>query len=131
VVPDFFEDTEKFLEEYGLSGAAVLPVDIYQTEDSVIVETPLPGIDPKNIEVSVDHNVLTIRGKVEHKTEIDEKNYYRKEVRSNSYHRAVALPVHVDQAKAEADYKNGMLIVRLPKASEPNTKTIQVKRSTA
>jgi len=130
LVPDFFEDTDKFLEEFGAAGAT-LPVDVYQTETSVVVKAALPGFDPAQIEVSVDNNVLTIQAKTEHKTEVDEKNYYRREMRSGSMCRSVSLPTSVVDDKAEASYENGVLTVTLPKASERTSKRITIKTTSA
>lgn len=101
-------------------------VDIYQDKNSVIVETPLAGVDPEKVDVSIENDVLKIEGKAEHETEVDEKNYYRKEVRSGSFYRAVALPTHVMGDQAKASYENGMLKVTIPKAEEVKPKTIKV-----
>jgi HSP20 family protein len=106
------------------------PVDMYQTKDMVVVETPLAGVDPEKVEVSVENGVLTIKGSMEKKTEIDEKDYYRKEVRSGSVFRRVALPAAVQEGKAEASFENGLLRVEMPKAQleAPKSVKIQVKK---
>ncbi|MEA2088815.1 MAG: Hsp20/alpha crystallin family protein [Patescibacteria group bacterium] len=102
-------------------------IDVYQDKDNVIVETPLPGIDPEKVDVSIENDVLTIKGESEYKKEIDEKDYYRKEVRCGSFYRSVALPAHVLGDKADADYENGILKIKIPKAPESKPKTIKVK----
>ena len=101
-------------------------MDIYQTKQEVIAEVSLPGIDPKNVDVKVEDNILTIIGKTEQKTEIDEKNYYRKEVRCGSFHRSVALPTTVDAQKAKAEYEEGILKIIIPKETKTLSKTIKV-----
>ena len=73
-----------------------------------------------------ENNVLTIEGKSEQKTEVDEKNYYRKEVRCGSFHRSVALPTAVDASKAKAEYEEGMLKIRIPKDEKELPKSIKV-----
>jgi HSP20 family protein len=102
-------------------------IDLYQTKDDVVVETPLTGIDPKKIEIAIENDVLTISGKTEKKSEVDEKNYYRKEVRSGSFFRSVALPVHVQGDKANAEYEKGILKITVPKLIGGSMKKIEVK----
>src|SRR3989338_861608 len=87
---DPFLDMDNYFESF------VPALDVYQDADNVIVETPLPGIDPSDVNISVENDVLTIEGSSEKKSEVDEKNYYRKEIRSGSFHRAVALPAAVN-----------------------------------
>jgi HSP20 family protein len=102
-------------------------VDIYQTEKDVIVEMPLAGVDPEKVEIAIEDNTLTVKGSSEKKTEVDEKNYYRKEVRSGSFYRAVSLPVPVVKDKASAVSENGILKISVPKAPEVKAKTVPVK----
>ncbi|MFH1668160.1 MAG: Hsp20/alpha crystallin family protein, partial [Candidatus Komeilibacteria bacterium] len=101
-------------------------MDIYQTEQDVVAEVSLPGVDPKNIEVAISNDVLTITGKSEKKSEVDDKNYYRKEVRCGSFQRSVALPTTVNSDQAKAEYKDGILKVIIPKVEEVKPKTIKV-----
>ena len=77
--------------------------------------------------MAVDNNVLTIDGKSEQQSEIDEKNYYRKEVRCGSFHRSVALPSNVDAKKAKAEYKEGILKINIPKEKKSSPKSIKVE----
>jgi len=101
-------------------------IDVYETKDSVVVETPLAGVDPKDVEVTVQNGVVTVKGEIKKETEVDEKNYYRKEVRSGSFYRQVALPAKVQEDKTNAEFENGMLKVVMPKAPEVKAKTIKV-----
>ena len=119
----FFEDMPTMPEKMTSFTPAV---DVYQDKDNVIAETPLAGVDPEKVNVSVENDVLKIEGKSEHRSEVDEKNYYRKEVRYGSFYRAVALPTHVKADKAQATFENGMLKVVIPKAEEVKPKTIKV-----
>lgn len=102
------------------------PVDIYEHDRSLIVETPLAGVDPDHVEVTVDGDLITIKGSMERKTEVDEKNYYRKEVRSGSVYRQIPLPVRVIGEKANASYERGMLKIEIPKAGEEKPKSIKI-----
>ncbi len=109
-------------------GASFVPaLDVYQTKDAVVVETPLAGIDPEKVNISIENDVLTIEGSTEHKTEVDEKNYYRKEVRSGAFHRSVALPTSVDGTKAQATYEKGLLKIEIPKEERAKPKTVKVE----
>ena len=102
-------------------------MDIYQKDDAVIVETPVIDVDPAKLDITVENDVLTIQGQTEKKSEVDEKDYYRKEVRHGSFHRSVNLPVAVDGEKAAAEYKDGILTITIPKEERAKKKTIKVK----
>ncbi|MBI4406989.1 MAG: Hsp20/alpha crystallin family protein [Candidatus Kerfeldbacteria bacterium] len=130
MMPPMFQDFNDMFEDFSgntsLAGNFSPAVDVYEKDNQVVVETPLPGIDAQNLKISIENDVLSIEGSSEKKSEIDEKNYYRKEVRYGSFHRAVALPCSVDGDKADADYKDGMLRVTIPKAAVAQKKTIKV-----
>lgn len=123
-----FEEMEKLFSEFSpsLTKGFMPAVDIYQDKDNVYVESLLAGVDPKDIDISIENDVLTMQGDMEKKTEVDEKNYYRKEVRRGSFYRSVSLPTHVLGDKADANYENGILKITVPKAPEAKPKTIKV-----
>lgn len=100
-----------------LSKGFIPPVDVYENGNDVVVETALAGVDPKDVTIAVDGGVLTITGKSEHRTEVDEKNYLYKEVRYGAFQRKVPLPVPVLGDKASASGEHGLLRITLPKAS--------------
>lgn len=106
---------------------ATLAVDMYETDDDVIVETALPGIDPDDVEVSVSRDVLTIRGETKAEEDVEEEDYIYRERRYGAYARSLTLPVAVEADQAEAEYENGMLTLSLPKVEEAKPKAIQVK----
>jgi len=108
-----FEEMEKFMAEHGSEGFAPA-IDVYETKDAVVVKTPLAGIDPKNVDLSVENDILTIKGETSKESEVDDKNYYRKEIRSGSFFRSISLPAHVISDKAEAEFKEGMLNITIP-----------------
>jgi HSP20 family protein len=85
----------------------------------------MPGVDPDQLQISIDNGVLTMKGTSERKTEVDDKNYYRKEVRTGSLFRQVPLPARVQEGEAQASFENGILKIILPKAQE--RKAINVK----
>ena len=123
-----FEDFDRALNQFfGQGQQGFIPaLDVYQDKDNVVVETPLPGIDPNNVNISIENDVLTIEGSSEKKSEVEEKDYYRKEIRKGSFHRAVALPASVDGEKASAEYKNGMLRIVVPKEERVKPKQIKI-----
>ncbi len=102
-------------------------VDVYQDKDNVTVEAPLAGVEPDKVDISIENDVLTIKGQSEKKTEVDEKNYYRKEVRYGSFFRSIPLPARVVGDQAEATYEKGILKIVIPKAPEAKPKTIKIK----
>lgn len=101
-------------------------VDMYEKNDAMVVETALPGVNPKDVELSVENGVLIIKGQSERKTEIDEKEYYRKEIRSGSFMRQIVLPEGVRQDDAKASFKDGILAIEFPKTEKKQSKTIKI-----
>lgn len=102
-------------------------VNVYETKEAVVVESALAGIDPNNVEVSVENGLLSISGDTKKEHEVEEKNYYRKEVRSGSFRRQIPLPTAVDEEKVEAVFEDGMLKITCPKVVVVEPKKISVK----
>ncbi len=130
MMPPMFQDFNDMFEDFAgnklMAGNFSPAVDVYEKGNQVVVETPLPGINPENLKIAIENDVLSIEGSSEKTSEVDEKNYYRKEVRYGSFHRAVPLPCAVDGDKADAQYQNGLLTVSIPKAAAATKKTIKV-----
>jgi len=103
-----------------------LPVDMYETDDSVVVKTAIPGVNADEIEVSVTGDTLTIRAETKEESEIKRENYLRRERRFGSCCRSVTLPGGLETDKAEADYTDGVLSLTFPKAEEVKPKSIKV-----
>lgn len=101
-------------------------VDVSEDANAVIVETPLAGVDPKNVTINIEDNVLTISGHHEQKREVDDQHFYRKEIRHGSFTRSVMLPKAVKADAADATFDKGMLKITLPKAEEAKPKTIAI-----
>ncbi len=102
-------------------------IDMYEDKDNVIVETQLAGIDPENVDISIENDVLCIQGEGEKTSEVDDKNYYRKEIRRGSFYRNIPLPTQVMGGKAEAVTEEGVLKIVIPKAPESKPKAIKIK----
>lgn len=127
---DPFQDLDRFWE--GLPNLRqfsgfVPSLDIYQDKDNVVIEAPLAGINPEEVKISIENDVLTIEGQTEKKSEIDEKDYYRKEVRYGTFHRSVALPTAVNGDKAKAVYEDGILKITVPKEERVKAKAVKVE----
>lgn len=104
-------------------------VDMYEDKDNIIIETQLNGIDSEKVDISIENNVLAIKGESEKKSEVEDKNYYRKEIRRGSFYRSIPLPTKVDGDKATAVNEDGILKITIPKASEIKPKTIKIQTS--
>jgi HSP20 family protein len=104
-----------------------LAIDVYEEKGNVIAEMNLPGIDPKEIELSFQNGYLKITGKREEEKETKDKNYYFKEIKRGTFERKIELPTKVKVDKAEATFKNGMLKVVIPKAEETLPGKINIK----
>lgn len=102
-------------------------VDVYEDKDNIIVETQLAGIDSENVSISIENDTLCIKGESEKKSEVDEKNYYRKEIRRGAFFRSIPLPTKVDGDNAKAVASDGVLKITIPKASEVKPKTIKIE----
>jgi len=125
------EEMEKALRDWqGPSEKSFVPaMDVYEEKGKIIAKTTIADFDPKNIDIEIKDNVLTVKGKTERKTEVDEKNYYRKEIKAGSFQRSVMLPKEVNQDKAEAEYEDGVLKISVPvkKEAKATKKPIKVK----
>jgi HSP20 family protein len=86
----------------------------------------MPGINPDNIDVSIEDNVITIRGQSAHESEHQESNYLMRERRSGSFYRALRLPDTVDTHQAQPHYEHGVLTITIPKAESKKAKQLKV-----
>ncbi|HET6824037.1 MAG TPA: Hsp20/alpha crystallin family protein [Anaerolineales bacterium] len=102
-------------------------VDMYQTDDEVVVKAALPGFNADEVQINVTGDVLTLRGETKHEEEKKDKAWHIREHRWGSFERSIALPTDVTADKAVADFENGILTITLPKAEEVKPKTISVK----
>ena len=115
-------------EDTSLRGSWVPPVDIYETENhDLVVRAELPGLNREDIEVTVENNTLTLKGTKSLPTEVKEEQFRRVERRYGSFARSFTLPNTVDASKVSADYKNGVLTVKLPFREEARPRTINVE----
>ena len=113
----------------GESGAAMLPVDMYENENEVVVKAAVPGVKPEEIEVTVTGYLRTIKGEFKSESEQrDEKrNWHRQERRFGSFSRQVTLPAGVNTDACQADFEDGVLTLKLPKAEEARVKRVTIQ----
>ncbi|NPV76857.1 MAG: Hsp20/alpha crystallin family protein [Anaerolineae bacterium] len=121
-----------FEEFYGrspiLGGMGTFPaIDMYQTENEVVVKATLPGMNPEDLQVSVTGDVLTLRGEIKQEKEVPGDSYHLRERTFGSFSRSIPLPVPVVVDKSKAEFENGVLNLVLPKAEEVRPKTITIK----
>jgi HSP20 family protein len=102
-------------------------IDMYQTDNEVVVKAALPGLKPDEVQINVTADILTIKGEVKHEEEKKDKSWHIREQRWGSFERSVRLPTGVISDRAKADFENGILTVTLPKSEEVKPKTITVK----
>jgi HSP20 family protein len=125
-----FTDYGRFgSQEDGLmtSGTWLPPVDIYQNgEHELVLKAELPDMTREDIDVTVDNGTLTIRGEKKWADEVKEEQFHRIERRYGAFSRSFSLPPTVDTSKVGAEYKNGVLTVRLPVREEAKPRQIKV-----
>lgn len=116
------------VSDFASEGSEFSPrMDMKETEDAYTVKLTMPGIDKDDLDISVSDGVLTVKGETSEETEDEKATYLVREHKHYSYYRSVRLPSEVVADKAEAEYKNGVLKLTLPKAEEVKPKSIPVK----
>jgi HSP20 family protein len=127
MIDRFFED---WPFPYEVRSDTWIPeVDVAETSKEVIVSAELPGIDPQNINISLRGNCLSISGERDHEHEEKDEVMHRIERSYGSFCRIIQLPSEVDVDKAEANYKDGVLNIKLPKTKEENVVKIELKKA--
>lgn len=114
-------------EDTGFRGTWTPAVDIFETEmHDLVLKAELPGMTREDIEVTVENSTLVLKGTKKFDAEVKEENYRRVERTYGTFHRSFTLPNTVDATKVTADYKNGVLTVKLPFREEAKPRTINV-----
>lgn len=121
---DQFWGTETKSTDYGVWIPAL---DIADKGDALVAKVELPGVDPKDITVGVDDNVLTLNGEKKYEKEEKDERHYRMERSMGTFTRSITLPVSVDATNVTALFKNGLLTIRLPKTKAVKGAAIPVK----
>jgi HSP20 family protein len=105
-----------------------IPLDVVQQGDSIIVRASVPGVNPEDIDVSIENDVLSIKGHIKEEREHQEGNYLMRERRSGSFYRALRLLDTVDSDKAQPHYEHGVLSVTFPRLQSKRARRLQISR---
>jgi HSP20 family protein len=118
-----------FGEEDGALRNWTPAVDIFENDNNIVLKAELPGVDPKDVEVRVEDSTLYLKGERKFEKEVREDNYHRIERSYGSFARTFALPGTIDSDKVQAEYKDGLLTLTIPKREEAKPKTIKINVS--
>jgi HSP20 family protein len=118
---------EAFTPMNMMRGVGVPSVDLYQTDDDIVVRASLPGMKADDVQISITGDLLTIKGEFKEKQDKKEKSYHLREHRYGLFERTLSLPSLVESDKARADFEDGILTITLPKSEATKPKTISVK----
>jgi HSP20 family protein len=102
-------------------------VDVIDRDDEIVVHAELPGVDKKDLDISMTDNTITIKGSTRHEEKEEKGDYYRCEISSGSYSRTVALPGDVNSNKTKATYKDGILEITMPKVEKSRKHSVKVE----
>jgi len=102
-------------------------IDMYQTDNEVVVKASIPGLKAEDVQINVSGDVLTLKGEVKQEEERQDKAWHIREHRFGSFERSIGLPTDVKSDKADAMFENGILTITLPKADEVKPRTINIK----
>jgi HSP20 family protein len=121
-----FDDA--FTRPLNMNGTWSAPaIDMYQTEDDVVVKAALPGLKAEDVQISITRDLLTLKGEFKQENEAREKAWHLREQRWGAFERTLGLPTEVKADKAKAEFENGVLVITLPKADEVKPKTVTIK----
>lgn len=106
---------------------AELAVDVYQTPNDIIIQTFVAGVKPEDLDLSIARDIVTITGKREEHRNVDEENYFTKELYWGKFSRTISLPAEIEPEEVEATEKHGLLTIRLQKVDKEKTNNVKVK----
>lgn len=101
-------------------------VDVIDRDSEILVRAELPGVDKKDLEISVTHNTVSIKGQTRKEEKEEKGDYYRCEISRGSYARTLSLPADVDESRAKANFRDGILELTLPKMNKSKRHTIKI-----
>lgn len=128
IMNSLFEEafTSRGEEKDLIAGTWTPSVDIYETENDIVLTSEVPGIDEKDIEIKIENNTLTLKGERKFEKEAKEENYHRIERSYGSFYRSFTLPNYINQDKINAEYENGALKITMPKKTELKPKKVKI-----
>jgi HSP20 family protein len=113
-------------DEWALGGSWAPAVDIFEQGNDIVLKAELPGVDPKDVDIRLENNVLSLRGQRKLENEVKRESYHRVERSYGTFSRSFTLPTVVDQGSIKAEFKDGLLRLTLPKREEAKPKQIQI-----
>lgn len=125
IVPKVVQQEEDWKAEEESSGE--LAVDVYQTPDAIVVKALVAGVQPQTIDISLTREMLTVSGIRSDEREVEEDNYFQRELYWGSFSRTILLPEEIDVDRAEASEKHGILMIRLPKINKKRETKLKVR----
>ena len=128
---EFWPRFNRMLEGVGTEENALVAwtpaCDIYETDKAIVLKVELPGIKKEDVSVSIENNLLTIHGERKFQEETKRENYFRVERNYGEFFRSFTLPNYIEPAKILAEFKEGLLVLNLPKREEAKPKQIEIK----
>lgn len=121
------EPEEKPSEEWMADYEGQLNIDMYQTKDNVIIKSTIAGVRPEDIDITVANDMVTIKGTRKKEESVSDDDYFYQECYWGGFARSVIVPVDIDSEHIEADLKDGILTIIIPKAAKAKTKKVKVK----
>ena len=119
------EEQEEWIDEEYEEGQ--LSVDVYETENEIIIKSTIAGVKPEDLDISINNDMLTIRGERKQEENIDEEEYLYRECYWGAFSRSIILPAEVDTNSVEAELENGILTIILKKTAHPDEIPVKVK----
>jgi HSP20 family protein len=126
VFDDYFTSPTRTGDE-GMRPAMAMPIDVFYTDDALVVKGNMPGVKPDDVDITVTGNALNIKAETKLEQDAKEENYIFRERRFSSYSRSMTLPDDVDPSKIEAAFDDGVLTLTVPKSEEKKPKQIKIK----
>jgi len=117
------DESEDWLSDY----EGQLAIDVFQTDENVVVKAPIAGVKPEDLDVSVTDGVLTIKGQRTQEEKIRDENYFAQECYWGAFARSFTLPTGLDPENTAASLKNGVLTIKIPKEEKSKTRSIKIE----
>ena len=126
----YFNEFERYLgQQMDKPGYRGLPLDVVESGEDYVVKASVPGINPDDVEITIEEDVLTIKGDYAKDSETEEETYLIRERRAGSFGRSIRFPVEVNAEAVDATYENGVLTLTVPKVEEMKPKRVEIKVS--
>ena len=114
-------------DDWALGGTWAPAVDIYEQENNIVIKAELPGVDPKDVDIRLDNNILTIKGERKARQEHQQGDYFQQEVCSGAFARTITLPEGVNADEVKARYHDGVLEISMPAPASVASKKVPIE----